>query len=404
MYSNKKNAQYFPYLQTNLNIEGKEALFPYTGIDSTREYFCCQTGIADYIYKNRLSFSGHCYQELFRSLIFPAISQILAQYHAEGICYLVGHMHKEIVLVFQLSNDNDSPLDVANEVDIAIRRFSEEHLPLKNSRYCSTTVLSAPMSGINGIQHGCEQTEYLKRLSFFRMTPGVMTTDRFSVLKNKATYRDVMNLTRSLCRACAQGEDTRMLALCQELFLDILKNCYDMELVRDALSYLKHFLSIRLSVHLPQDSPDLSLLCNTSSYIIIEECYEEILSVLTDLCRAVQKSGIWSDTVANAAYFLRSNLEQDISLSDIAAFADTTPAYLSNIFHQQTGMTIKQYQQKIRMEQACYLLTATQELVTDIAAKTGFTDRRYFTRLFKEAYGMTPLEYRYHSMLKRMSQ
>ena len=394
MHAEKKNAQYFPYLQTNLNAEGKEALFPDTGIVAAREYFCCQTGIADFIYKNRLSFSGYCYQELSHAAFFPAIQQILARFHAEGISYLIGHTHKEIVVVFQPCDTSCSPLDIANEIDAAIRRLSEEHLPLKNSRYCNTTALSEPVTGIDGIQTGCAQTEMLKRLSFFRMTPGVLTCERLESLKNHATYRDAINLARSLCQAAAQGEDAKTLALAEQLFLGLLKHSYDMELVRDALSYIKQFLSVRLSVHLPKDQTDLAALCSAQSYITIEECCEAILPVLTRLCQAVRRSGVWNDAVAYAAYFLRSNLDKDVSLPEIAAFADTTPAYLSNLFHQQTGMTIKQYQQKIRMEHACLLLETTDERVTDIAAKTGFLDRRYFTRTFKEAYGMTPQEYR----------
>ena len=231
-------------------------------------------------------------------------------------------------------------------------------------------------------------------MSFFRMTPGVLTAERLASLKNYATYRDVMTLSRSLCQACTQGEDTKMIALVEKLFLDLLKHSYDMELVRDALSYIKQFLSIRLSVHLLKDDTDLTALCSASSYIIIEECCEAVLPVLTRLCHAVQRTGAWSDAVAYAAYYLRSNIGKDISLPEIAAFADATPAYLSNLFHQQTGMTIKQYQQMIRMEHACFLLETTQKRIADIASEAGFYDRRYFTRIFKETCGMTPQEYR----------
>lgn len=397
MYSNKPNASYFQYLQTNLNKESKAQLFPFTRLDPEQSYYCCQTGIADFIYKDKLSFSGYCYQELFSTVFYPAIHQLLSRFHTEGFSYLIGHTHKEIVIVFQPFTDSFSPLAFANEVDLLIEKLSEEYLPLKNSGYCNVTALSAPVSGINGVQVGCEQTEYLKRLSFFRMTPGVLTAKRLDSLKNHATYRDVMNMTRSLCQASAQGEDHKMLALAEKLFLDLLKHSYDIELVRDALSYIKQFLSIRLSVHLPKDETDLTLLCRASSYIIIEECYEAILPVLSKLCHVTQRTGTWSDSVAYAAYFLRSNLEKDVSLPEIAAFADTTPAYLSSQFHLQTGMTIKQYQQQIRMEHACHLLESTDRKVVDIAAQTGFLDRRYFTRIFKETYGMTPQEYRQHS-------
>lgn len=57
-------------------------------------------------------------------------------------------------------------------------------------------------------------------------------------------------------------------------------------------------------------------------------------------------------------------------------------------------MTIKQYQQKIRLEYACSLLKESKEKVSVIAAKAGFLDRRYFTRIFKEAYGVTPQQFR----------
>lgn len=394
MLSNKKNAQFFPYLQTNLNAVGKKALFPDTGIIAAREYFCCQTGIADFIYKNRLSFSGYDYQELYLSTFLPAIQQILSHFHAEGISYLIGHTHKEIVVVFQLLDPQYTAMDVASEIDACIRRLSEEHLPLKNSRYCNTTALSDPVTGIDGIQTGCVQTEKLKRLSFFRMTPGVITAERLSSLKNHATYRDVMTLTRQLCQAASQGEDSKTLALAEKLFLDLLKHSYDMELVHDALSHIKYFFTIRLNVHCPDKQTDLTSLCSASSYIVIEECCDAILPVLTGVCNTIRRNGIWSDAVAYAAYYLRSNLDKDISLPEIAAFADTAPAYLSNLFHQQTGMTIKQYQQKIRLEHACFLLKESEEKVSVIAAKAGFLDRRYFTRIFKEAYGVTPQQFR----------
>lgn len=244
MYSDKQNASYFQYLQTNLNKESKAQLFPFTRLDPAQSYYCCQTGIADFIYKDKLSFSGYRYQELFVTVFYPAIQQLFSRFHTEGFSYLVGHTHKEIVIVFQPFTDTFSPLIFADEVDQRISRLSEEYLPLKYSHYCNVTALS-----------------------------------------------------------------------------------------------------IRLSVHLPKDETDLTVLCSASSYIIIVECYEAILLVLTRLCHAVQRTGAWSDAVAYAAYFLCANIGLDVSLPEFAAFADTTPAYLSNLFHQHTGMTIKQYRQ-----------------------------------------------------------
>ena len=46
------------------------------------------------------------------------------------------------------------------------------------------------------------------------------------------------------------------------------------------------------------------------------------------------------------------------------------------------------------MEHACHLLETADSKVTDIATQIGFSDRRYFTKVFKETYGVTPQEYR----------
>lgn len=378
--------------------ESKVSLFSCTQVDPQNPYYLCQSGLSKRIYTHRLGIHGKYYSNLFEYEIHPAITPLFQQYGFSGSIHMIVDDEKEAAIMIQPTEG--SLLSVAAFVELldrTIQSIYEAHLPRGTGRYRNTTVLSEPVTGIAAIRDAYVQTEALKAASFFRMTPGVMTAERLASLKNGATYREVISMSRALCQSCAQGEDTKMLVLAEKLFLDLLKHSYDMELVRDALSYIKQFLSIRLSVHLPKDDTDLTALCSTSSYIIIEECYEAILPVLTRLCHAVQHSGAWSDAVAYAAYFLRSHISRDVSLPEIAAFADATPAYLSNLFHQQTGMTIKQYQQKIRMEHACHLLHTTQDKVTDIAVKTGFIDRRYFTRIFKETYGMTPQEYRQQS-------
>lgn len=382
-------------LQMNNYRETKSNMLFVLDLDAHRPFYYCQSGIPKSVYYDRLGVYGKVYSELFESLIAPALRQKLEDFHMAGNVYMIVDDSKEIGIIFQsVETCCVQPLVFAEEIDRLVQHIYEEHFPRGTGRYCNTTALSETVSGVEGIREGYLQTEALKAASFFRMTPGVLTAERLHNLQNGATYRDVMNLARALCRAAAQGDDALMLALAERLFLDLLKHSYNMELVRDALSYIKQFLAIRLSVHLPEDDADLDALCSPSSYIIIEECCEAILPVLTRLCCAVKRSGAWSDAVAYAAYFLRSNLGKDVSLPEIAAFADTTPAYLSNLFHQQTGMTIKQYQQKIRMEQACRLLETTGDKVTDIAAGTGFTDRRYFTKTFRETCGMTPQEYR----------
>lgn len=57
-------------------------------------------------------------------------------------------------------------------------------------------------------------------------------------------------------------------------------------------------------------------------------------------------------------------------------------------------MTISEYVQRERIEEAKKLLTLTDYPITDIAAWLNFSDQSYFNKVFKKWIGMTPKDYR----------
>ena len=57
-------------------------------------------------------------------------------------------------------------------------------------------------------------------------------------------------------------------------------------------------------------------------------------------------------------------------------------------------ITFMEYLNKVRMAEAKKLLVYTNFNIGDIAAKTGYKDQNYFSRLFKGMFGVTPSEYR----------
>lgn len=69
--------------------------------------------------------------------------------------------------------------------------------------------------------------------------------------------------------------------------------------------------------------------------------------------------------------------------------------YLSHLFTQNAGMPPVKYLIHKRIELACKYLETTDENVADIGKKCGYPDPRYFSRMFKQVKGVTPLRYRY---------
>ena len=68
--------------------------------------------------------------------------------------------------------------------------------------------------------------------------------------------------------------------------------------------------------------------------------------------------------------------------------------YVRQIFKQVTGESFMEYLIRRRMEIAGELLKNEALKIQDIAAKTGYSNQRYFASCFKKYYGCTPTEYR----------
>ena len=61
---------------------------------------------------------------------------------------------------------------------------------------------------------------------------------------------------------------------------------------------------------------------------------------------------------------------------------------------ERTGRSFVDLLRDLRVEKACQLLAQTGDTLSDIALACGFCDQSYFTRVFRDARGMTPRQYR----------
>lgn len=80
-----------------------------------------------------------------------------------------------------------------------------------------------------------------------------------------------------------------------------------------------------------------------------------------------------------------------------AALADRfflNEQYFCKLFKQATGQSVIDYINRMRIDKAAVHLEQTSESATDIAAKVGFDDPNYFSRMFKRYRNVSPREYR----------
>ena len=95
-----------------------------------------------------------------------------------------------------------------------------------------------------------------------------------------------------------------------------------------------------------------------------------------------------------AIEYINSNLLRELSIDGICAAIHISKYYFCHRFKEEIGMTVMEYVLKTRLVMAKELLRKEKISVTEVAARCGFSGPSYFSRVFKEDTGMTPLAYR----------
>ncbi len=92
--------------------------------------------------------------------------------------------------------------------------------------------------------------------------------------------------------------------------------------------------------------------------------------------------------------YIETKLDEDVALSDVAKVAGISQWHFQRIFKALTGETLKTYIRSRRLAASLERLLTTELRVLDIAMLAGFESQEAFARAFKQAFGLTPQQYR----------
>lgn len=104
-----------------------------------------------------------------------------------------------------------------------------------------------------------------------------------------------------------------------------------------------------------------------------------------------------SDSMQEIADYLMLNYRQEFHQTELAALFHINKDYMSRRFKETYGVGMVSYVNDLRIRRAEELLVGSNMRVQEIAAQVGFTDEKYFAKIFRRAAGCSPLEYRLRS-------
>lgn len=118
----------------------------------------------------------------------------------------------------------------------------------------------------------------------------------------------------------------------------------------------------------------------------------EIVRIAEELLR--DKSNQESKPVRSIKQYISENFSRNITLEEVAARVSFSPVYFSTLFKQQVGQSFTEYLTEVRINESKELLRNTNLNIAMIAGLVGYTDDKYFSKLFKKITGIKPNEFR----------
>lgn len=100
------------------------------------------------------------------------------------------------------------------------------------------------------------------------------------------------------------------------------------------------------------------------------------------------------DSAEQAKNFIRLHYRENIDRDTIAGAIFVAPNYLSKLFHDKVGMSLREYINDMRIQEAKRLMLTTQKSITEIAVEVGFDNISYFSTVFRKIVGMSPAEWK----------
>ncbi len=95
-----------------------------------------------------------------------------------------------------------------------------------------------------------------------------------------------------------------------------------------------------------------------------------------------------------AVDYIHSNYTHDFPYAELASMCKMSDSYFRRLFFKCFKCSASSYIKKLRVEHACKLLSSEQApSISEVSRASGYDNIFYFSRVFKEATGVSPSKY-----------
>lgn len=126
----------------------------------------------------------------------------------------------------------------------------------------------------------------------------------------------------------------------------------------------------------------------------VKDKYFSVVSLVEEGPEPDQGKRSPEQLMKSARDYINTHLGADLGIEELSDYLGISSSYFCLQFKNHVGLTFVEYLTKQRMEAAKFMLLNSDRSIAQIGAFLGYHERRYFTKVFQKAAGMTPSEYR----------
>lgn len=123
-------------------------------------------------------------------------------------------------------------------------------------------------------------------------------------------------------------------------------------------------------------------------------CMEQYLQQLLQRLSAVDETKLAGELIDRVKEYIQGHYAENLTLAVLSERFYVSPVYLSRLFKRKNGTNFVEYLTALRIEKAKEFLRDPDRKIYHVAELVGYENPRYFARLFKDATGCSPQEYR----------
>lgn len=129
----------------------------------------------------------------------------------------------------------------------------------------------------------------------------------------------------------------------------------------------------------------------------LKSCMYDILANISTFYRDKKIGETKFSIISKGIAYLENDNEQAMSIKEIAAMCNVSEIYFRRLFKEYSGLSPVEYRISSKIKKAKNFLKYENMSISEISDYLGFVDTAYFTKQFKAKTGMTPSEYKVKS-------